>query len=434
MKENLHIRQLNALDNLEDIINKSLSIEEIVFNSNQILSSNFNYIITTGIFENKEYLMSNIDKKEIEMDKFLDGIPTIINKNEYIMPLRGKEELREKINIPKEKNCILGAIKILSQKEFKNEEIKFLNIYSKRVGIAIHNAQAREFYKKNEDNWREKIEEEKKNLIDFAQTFDHEVRGQISIALGFANLNNQILESSKNHLSLESKIPTIIDYSKEIIKSLSNVESKIPFLRMLNLNSESVKINAYIHNYQNLIEPVIRKTFQDNNKLENNLVLSIDKTLLSDYIYVDPLYINLIFENLIRNACNHGIENGTIITSIYRQNGQIVFDFLNSTNERFSDEKISTIKNKGISFSKSTNRNSGLGLFIIDRVISEGYLGKLNLENKESINISRALDSKAKIVLPIKGSLENISPELGTYYRAEVRIPYESFDFRTLIR
>ncbi|MFP4091504.1 MAG: sensor histidine kinase, partial [Cyclobacteriaceae bacterium] len=97
-------------------------------------------------------------------------------------------------------------------------------------------------------------------------------------------------------------------------------------------------------------------------------------------LQIAPHRMHQVFENLISNAIKFTPVRGTITLKAYTQDEHIVFE-LSDTGLGISEDHLDKIFDKY--WQKSKTRGSGLGLYIVKKIV-EAHRGSISVESKLS--------------------------------------------------
>jgi PAS domain S-box-containing protein len=193
---------------------------------------------------------------------------------------------------------------------------------------------ARDVTQRNE---RERqINQEKERLEKFAQVVSHDLRNPLNVANGEITLAREDCES---------------EHLEEVARALERMERLIEDL--LELASEGTLEPEWID-----LNTVTRVCWQNVDTDETTINYDVDKPILADRTRLQQL-----FENLLRNAVEHGGEDVTITVGELDDGFYVEDDgpgIPASDRERVSDVGYS-----------STDEGTGFGLDIVKQVVSE---------------------------------------------------------------
>lgn len=216
------------------------------------------------------------------------------------------------------------------------------------------------FYKRNNKNLMNKVEDQKAELVKsnqsrkvFLQETSHEIRNPLNAIFGIVQLMRMDLKKAAEPETLSELVDNLYVASfnvKDIINNILEL-SRIEAGQLDAVNRKQVQIRTTVRNTANIYEYVantkgvhIEQQFED---------------VLPDYIYTDETKLSQIINNLLTNAIKFTRPNSKIVIhagvkdknwyiSITDQGGGIEKDKLEKIFEPFVTEKSSFIEGTGL--------------------------------------------------------------------------------------
>lgn len=423
-----HLKILSVFGNS---VKKSDSIDETIDIANKILWQGL-HSFYSGDIKSEIYLFRRNCMQNCQ-SVFRPGLENILRNREYLFSDGGKIfiPIRYRINgfdssDLKDEDPLLGTIVVSDSKKLDLINREFLVEYSKRVGVAIYrNILVRMLEMRNSE------------MSEFCAQVGHDLNNHVTGIRGFSEIiKDKISSSEYNSLTITKEDLEILNTcANNIYSNTLKIEDIIDLLALEEINPNIVKngskfFNLYDFMRESFLTHIANIYQKDTLEDRCNFILSVDKEFVSRNVKFDPKFLTIIFDNLIGNATKYTPNSGVILSSIYNQGDNINFDFLNSLKESISCEELSELGKKGnrASSYESKNRdfglNYGLGLYMIEKFVRKGMLGKISLSSNSSLDISKALDRNLKEVY-FFGDYININPNIGNYFRVEISIPRE---------
>ncbi|MCD6400286.1 hypothetical protein J7L85_05785, partial [candidate division WOR-3 bacterium] len=271
---------------------------------------------------------------------------------------------------------LLGLIiadNMFNKKAITDIDIKHLELYAALASNVIERANLFEEVKKKEKALEEsyrKLQEAQKKLIslekmaatgELSSTFAHELRNPVAIIGGYAE---NIYRNAEFPDSLKSKMEIIlktVNRMEFIIQNLSD------YIRIPQPQKNFVTINEILNrSLENLQIEITKK----NISIEKN-IQDIGK------IYADPLLIEQVFTNILRNSIDAIDRNGLIYINVYRKETKITVEFIDN-GKGMTDEVMNTLFTP---FHSGKREGLGLGLAVSKKIILL-HNGKIDIKSK----------------------------------------------------
>lgn len=247
---------------------------------------------------------------------------------------------------PDDHDAVYDAFKrVVSSEKFVVEAVEYRHLtadgtYTWVESVASSNPTPNGYYVINTRDVSEKkaqeaeLESANERLEDFARVVSHDLRNPLGVAQGYLQLANE--ESPSDH---HATVATALDRMDTLIESLlsdarGDTHLKIELVDLTRLSERCWK--HIVHE-------------------EAKLRTDVDRQ-----IYADPLQLTQLFENLFRNAIEHGREDAVITVGVL-EDGFYVED----NGPGIPDAERDRIVERG--YSTSPN-GTGLGLAIVQRV------------------------------------------------------------------
>ncbi|MFP4095030.1 MAG: ATP-binding protein [Cyclobacteriaceae bacterium] len=198
----------------------------------------------------------------------------------------------------------------------------------------------------------------------------HDLRNPVSSALVLADIISDRLEEANISLSEE-----ILYLKKALLRTSHLMDDMIDSVRLetggLEIDTEKVQAETFLNDLNDTQRPLVESA-----GLQWDLRVHTNGGLLQ----IAPHRMHQVFENLISNAIKFTPVRGTITLKAYTQDEHIVFE-LSDTGLGISEDHLDKIFDKY--WQKSKTRGSGLGLYIVKKIV-EAHRGSISVESKLS--------------------------------------------------
>ncbi|MFA6106824.1 MAG: ATP-binding protein [Patescibacteria group bacterium] len=272
---------------------------------------------------------------------------------------------------------------------YNDEDINVLNIVGTQATIAIENALLYKEIGEMNLNLKKKVEEKTTELRDkneylekllvmrseFLDIASHQLRTPVTVIRGMTSM---ILEGGMSKEKINEFLKAMLDKSGKLAEIINDI------LRASEMDSEKVLLKfAKVDLNAFLTKLVDDKQIQAKGK-EIELKLSLPKESLPA-IQGDERYLEQSVGNLINNSFQYTPKNGKVEVSA-RVNGKNIEIRVSDTGIGIPAEDLPKLFSK---FSRASNAiamytdGTGLGLFIVKRIIEEHKGGKVCVEKTE---------------------------------------------------
>lgn len=398
---------------LERIINTNKMKYEVVDIENNIIYGNLN----EEIFENKDDLIKNINKKDISSHSTKQYLP-ITNKNGqlvgclYLQYEIGSVEISKNVfnsfvvlgttyispflfiilytiafgkRFSKNINNTLEKL-ISSSEKIQNNDLDF-NLsypYDNELGELTNSFEKMRLNLKETLNKQWKSEKEKREII---QALSHDLRTPLTLVKG----NVELLQSGayKNEEKLKRYLNTIEKSTNRAVLLVEdlNTLAKIDDVDF-SLNKEDVFVKDFI---SEKVEEY--KVLLDERNIKLNLKIENMEDNLS--IYIDKSQVSRVLDNIITNTLRY--VNRSIEIKVWKDKGNLIVK-IKDDGLGFNEKDLDKVFDRFYKGDKSRTKsggNSGLGLYISKKIIEKhgGYIRAYN-ENGAVIEFMLKIEGK----------------------------------------
>jgi len=207
----------------------------------------------------------------------------------------------------------------------------------------------------DEERYRRRLEAQNDRLEQFTGMVSHDLRNPLNVAQGNSEIIYELLDATKTDDGYEplsdETLDTVVTSAKTLSNTLDRMERLIDDLLVLARQGQAidsrevVSLAAIVENCWEMVD-------------HKNAVLVVDDDLT---FAVDPDRLQQLFENLFRNAIEHGGDDVTIRVGAIENNGFYVED----DGPGIPEEKREDVFDSGF----TTNRDgTGFGLAIVKEI------------------------------------------------------------------
>ncbi len=391
-------RQEIALNVFQELAREADSIPEMSNVATYTLFRLFDYDTKVSIFEDGDrfasFPMPHSALERIVLGETVSDRPS----NIHYIPMRGKNSLRAKIGYPCNDKCVVGVFSVGNQDRLSDSDKHFLSRYAGRIAMASHHGIAMDIYA-----------DQNQLMKDFSEFMRHELKNPLSIIGGFAQRQKEMVEK---YLSLAVSDPSktmellrkFHRYAEITMLEAERIENSANFTKIMDISPEMVREMSERIPVGKAEELIRAAVDSQNFSKRYNIVFSKDRDLIGKEINMPKSYYGATLTNLFDNSLKNTPPGGTILLCIYQDKGDFVIDSINEAKKILTPEELSTLGTKGKRFldRKDTGfgLDKGIGLYMIGKLIREGYLGRTDLR-ATATRTSRALSMRAQRKSPI---------------------------------
>ncbi|ACM59112.1 histidine kinase (plasmid) [Halorubrum lacusprofundi ATCC 49239] len=208
----------------------------------------------------------------------------------------------------------------------------------------------------DEERYRRRLEAQNDRLEQFTGMVSHDLRNPLNVAQGNSEIIYELLDATKTDDGYEplsdETLDTVVTSAKTLSNTLDRMERLIDDLLVLARQGQAidsrevVSLAAIVENCWEMVD-------------HKNAALVVDDDLT---FAVDPDRLQQLFENLFRNAIEHGGDDVTIRVGALENNGFYVED----DGPGIPEEKREAVFDSGF----TTNRDgTGFGLAIVKEIV-----------------------------------------------------------------
>jgi signal transduction histidine kinase len=287
-----------------------------------------------------------------------------------------------------EKESQLNHLGYMAISDFNPEKEKqgrmFLEYYGRRVSLAVAHAEL---------FWN--LRAARDTLLDMASFVRHEVRGPLSTNYGLLKIISHHMEQVEKVMpeGVGGEIQEMIRRCCELAKSAQVASEKInlslDLLEIYNINSQVVKPEKDEISWEVFLKDEVRGQFEQIAHCAGvNLKMFVQHDILKEPLCFKRVWISRIFDNLVSNAFKYSLQNSSVELWFYRDEGRLVLDLWNRVEYPVSTVSLEIMMEKGATTSnksrlKGLGEGHGLGLYLVNLIVRNGFGGDLILKSGE---------------------------------------------------
>ena len=251
------------------------------------------------------------------------------------------------------------------------------------------------------------LKNDKNSSSDFLCNLSHDFKTPLNIILSTI----QLIETKKAHSSQLSNPNKHLNIMRQNCHNILNLVENITDLNkfesgMLSPNFCSIDVVSLVED--------ICENFSNYIKI-NKLTLNLVKKIQSKIVYCDPQQIHRIFLNLLSNAVNYSLPDGTITITIDTINPkedntenmvEKIAISVKDTGIGISEDKLQTIFERYTRTSQNlTNPGTGLGLFVVNVLVQN---------HKGTIKVKSTIGRGSEFIVTLPINLQKLSKAQST--------------------
>ncbi len=335
----------NLLVNINNTAKEILGLDDDIINKDELRY----YNLIDGSTYNQDYLINNIKNKKVK--KLIDIAFDFTQK---------EESLEITINYKYTPMTLDINTKVLDNKIFSKRE-------KKDVSVKITVFKDITKYRKME----EQLPELKKiaSLGTLSAGIAHEIRNPLTSMSMFCSYIENTFNENDERKSIMEKVVSEINRLEKLVKNISSFAKNIP-------------IN---HTMINLYQTIESTLFFVNQHIKKKHII-IDNRVEEDFmIFADLERIKQVLINVFINSINSMEEEGTLTIRAWKEVETSTIE-ITDTGSGIPDEIINKIYEP---FFSTNSQNSGLGLSIVQKIMSQ-HKGEVKIYNRsDGINGTR---------------------------------------------
>ncbi|RLA89316.1 MAG: hypothetical protein DRG20_04855 [Deltaproteobacteria bacterium] len=294
------------------------------------------------------------------------------------------------IAVPLEsKDTLIGVIEVINKKDgkkFDSRDLKLLLSISELIGIAINNAFLYEKIKKKFEITDHKLKITKERLLSseklaslgsFANAIAHEVLNPVMVIAGFIRRIQKITPSNDLRWKYLIQILPQLERLERVVHDIANFAEMEP--GTLSEGDINTKIRKVVSNLLSIIK---QRGITIDLKLKDGL----------PHILMDKRYISLAIFHILMNSIEAMPNGGKIMIKTDKKEDNILVEVID-TGKGIKAEHIDKVFNP---FFTSKTKSTGLGMTIVNHIISYEHGGKVEIESKEGKG------TKVRLLIPTK--------------------------------
>jgi signal transduction histidine kinase len=207
----------------------------------------------------------------------------------------------------------------------------------------------------DEERYKRRLEAQNDRLEQFTGMVSHDLRNPLNVAQGNSEIIHELLDAAKTDDGYEplsnETIDTVVTSSKTLSNTLDRMERLIDDLLVLARQGQAIDSREVVS-----LAAIVENCWEMVDHKNAALVVEDDLSFA-----VDPDRLQQLFENLFRNAIEHGGDDVTIRIGALDSNGF----YLEDDGPGIPEEKREVVFDSGF----TTNRDgTGFGLAIVKEI------------------------------------------------------------------
>lgn len=311
------------------------------------------------------------------------------------------------------------------ERKITSRERRFLEFFCRQAGFVL----AHEWFYQNLSRTREKLQSALNTVSEISAFVGHEIRSPLASLHSLAFLiEDHVQDMSRQEKLTEDDWSLLGDKLGQSTGLLQKVVRSTYLLGTLDMDEDLFRRDLeWVEMGKSLLVSAETAYAYDINR--RNLLVAIrrEKRFARDFIHVHRTWFEAIFDNLLGNAIKYATNGGRIDFSILERDSEYVIHVSNPVEHPPQVESLNRLLEKGYrgdsGFShKSIGANQGLGLYFVNRIVTEGYGGNVRVWLDRNRN-DDGCDSEASVEARcFGGTEESFVPRGDTYFHIEIRI------------
>jgi len=215
---------------------------------------------------------------------------------------------------------------------------------------------------------------------EFVSLASHQLRTPLGITKWY-------LEAIQKEPYIKNAPKTVSDYLNELYKDNERVILLVgDLLSVSHINQGHIKDNPQRTNIVQLVQDAVKgmRVLAGKKNIKLDLVIKPDNLPI---IFIDPLRLHEVIQNLVANAVEYNNPNGKVKITIDQKTDNALLISVEDTGIGISTEDQKKLFTKFFRSEKgaaSNTEGSGLGLYLVKSYI-EGWGGKISVVSKEGV-------------------------------------------------
>jgi len=311
-------------------------------------------------------------------------------------------------------------------RSLEENEKSFLSFFCRQVGTVL----AHQWVFQNLARTQEKLLSAINTVQEVSSFVGHEIRSPLaSLQSLFFLMEDQLQEISRLEQVTDEDWKPFVDKMGQSSALLRKVIRSTYLLGTLDMDPETFRRNLeWVEMGKSLLVSAASAYMFEIRRKRQRVVIRRDSRFSHDFVHVHRAWFEAIFDNLLGNSVKYAVEGGRIDFSILENNGEYVIHVSNPVDNPPSTERLNRLFEKGyredVDFDiKSIGANQGLGLYFVNRIVTLGYGGKIQVWVDSERNMDGTQDPE-HIATQVFGN-PDVPPGLdeATYFHIEIRIP-----------
>ena len=315
---------------------------------------------------------------------------------------------------------------IEKHRSLDENEKGFLNFFCHQVGTVL----AHQWVFQNLARTQERLLSAINTVQEISGFVGHEIRSPLSSLQSlFFLMEDQLQEISRLEKVRNEDWKPFVDKMGQSSALLRKVIRSTYLLGTLDMDPSTFRRNLeWVEMGKSLLVSAASAYSFEIRRRKQRVIIRREAHFSHDYVHVHRAWFEAIFDNLLGNCVKYTSEGGRIDFSILQKDGEYVIHVSNPVDNPPSPERLNRLFEKGyredMEFDiKSIGANQGLGLYFVNRIVTLGYGGKIQVWVDTERNTDGTEDPE-HVETQVFGDPD--LPQIETsdpYFHIEIRIP-----------
>jgi signal transduction histidine kinase len=306
-----------------------------------------------------------------------------------------------------------------------DRERRFLEFCCRQAGFVL----AHEWLYQNLSRTREKLQSALNTVSEISAFVGHEIRSPLASLHSLAFLiEDHVQDMSKQERLADDDWELLGDKMGQSTGLLQKVVRSTYLLGTLDVDEDLFRRDLeWVEMGKSLLVSAETAYSYDIRRRNLLVVIRREQRFSSDFIHVHRTWFEAIFDNLLGNAIKYATNGGRIDFSILERESEYAIHVSNPVEHPPQVESLNRLFEKGYRGSsgfshKSIGANQGLGLYFVNRIVTEGYGGSVRVwldrnRNEDGCGPGASVEAKK-----FGDTNESFQPKGDTYFHIEIRI------------
>ena len=310
-------------------------------------------------------------------------------------------------------------------RKITSRERRFLEFFCRQAGFVL----AHEWVYQNLSRTRENLQSALNTVSEISAFVGHEIRSPLASLHSLAFLIEDHVQDMSRQEELTAEDWGLLgDKLGQSTGLLQKVVRSTYLLGTLDMDEGLFRRDLeWVEMGKSLLVSAETAYSYDISRRNLLVVIRRENRFTRDYIHVHRTWFEAIFDNLLGNAIKYATNGGRIDFSILERHGEYVIHVSNPVEHPPQVDSLNRLFEKGYrgdtGFShKSIGANQGLGLYFVNRIVTEGYGGNVRVWLDRCRNEDGCGQEPQVEVKRFGDTNDSFQPKGSTYFHIEIRI------------